>query len=74
MTELLLDRLLQLSSFALTTTVYSSPQCRSFQVQEVVLVKHWWVWPSSPVAMATYDSAPSLDPQLTEPVSLWHCT
>lgn len=43
MMELLLGRLLQLTVFALTTTVYSSPQCRSVQVQEVVLVRHWWV-------------------------------
>lgn len=38
MIELLLGRLVQLLLFALTTTLYSSPQCRSLQVQEVVLL------------------------------------
>lgn len=52
MTELLLGRLVQLLSFALTTTVYSSPQCRSLQAQEVVLVRHTCLWPSWPVATA----------------------
>lgn len=74
MSVLLLARLVQLSVFAITTTVYSSPQCRSSQEQWVALVWHGWAWPSSPVAVAVYVSAPSLEPQLTEPVLSSHCT
>jgi len=74
MTELLLGRLVQLPSCALNTTAYSSPQRRSVQVQEVVLVRHCWVWPSSPVATTLYVSAPSLGAQLTEPTLTSHCT
>lgn len=73
MTELLLGRLLQ-PLVALTTTVYSSPHCRSVQLQEVVLVRHWCVSPSRPVASALYASAPSLGPQLTELRLFLHST
>lgn len=74
MSVLLLARLEQLYPLALTTTVYSSPQCRSSQEQWEVLVWHEWTWPSSPVAVAVYVLAPSLDPQLTDPVLSSHCT
>ena len=72
MTELLLGRLVQFPFLAITWTVYSSPQCRSSQVQELVFVTHSWLWPSSPVATARYVWFILLAVQLTKPILELH--
>ena len=64
----LLGRLVQFPFLAITWTVYSSPQCRSSQVQELVFVTHSWLWPSSPVATARYVWFILLAVQLTKPI------
>ena len=74
MTELLLGRLVQMPFLAITWTVYSSPQCRSFQVQELFVVTHRCVCASRPVATAMYVSFLLLAIQLTEPILELHST